>query len=98
MIESFNVRPDDAGKSLADFLSEQLRLTRSAVERLIRAGQVRVARTVCVEPRECLRASQSIVVQLVPVERSSSTTKESRDIAHRPVIVHADPHLVVVNK
>jgi 23S rRNA pseudouridine1911/1915/1917 synthase len=98
MMRTYRVTDEDGGRPLVDFLSDQLRLTRSAVERLIRASQVRVTGVVCADPRQPLGPGQHVVVQLVPHEKQASATVRGADDADRPVIVFADGHLIVVNK
>src|SRR5262249_32661860 len=95
-LQTFKVG-DDANRPLALFLSDRLRLTRHAVERLVRAGQVRVAGSVCVDPGHLLTAGQHVVVDLAPREQSASP-KKSGPRAAGAVIVHADAHIVVVDK
>jgi 23S rRNA pseudouridine1911/1915/1917 synthase len=93
-----------SGRRLAEFLSDQLRLTRTAVERLIRGKRVRVAGTVCIDPRFSLQRGQHVLVQLSATgprpSKAQGVPPTPRQSAPglRPAIVYADAHLVVVNK
>jgi 23S rRNA pseudouridine1911/1915/1917 synthase len=91
---TFHVRAAEAGRSLADFLADQLRLTRHAVERLVRCGQVRIAGDACDDPRRRLETGERVVISFD--ERPTRTTSSVN--TPRPAIVFADAHLVVVNK
>ena len=95
--QTFKVADNAANLLLADFLSAQLRLTRTAVERLVRGNQVRVAGSVCSEPRELLRPGEHIVVQFGPVGHAPGA-KASGEFGPKPVLIHVDAHLVVANK
>jgi 23S rRNA pseudouridine1911/1915/1917 synthase len=97
-IRTFPVLADDADRPLADFLSDRLRLTRPAVERLVRAGQVRVAGTVCADPRRRLRPGEHVVVQLEPAGKPAPKKKQHRSTPGGPAVVHVDADLVVVDK
>ena len=97
-LRTFAVLADEAGRPLAGFLSDHLRLTHAAVERLIRAKQVRVANSVCLDPRSPLRSGQHVVVQLVETGRPGASTSVAGASGAAPTIVFADAHLVVVNK
>jgi 23S rRNA pseudouridine1911/1915/1917 synthase len=94
---TFKAGDKDTGRAVADFLSGHLRLTRMAVERLIRAKKVRVGGTVCLDPRAPLCGGQHVLVDLGSASYSEPGTKDGRP---KPaiVIVHADPQIVVVNK
>jgi 23S rRNA pseudouridine1911/1915/1917 synthase len=91
---TFHVRAAEAGRSLADFLADQLRLTRRAVERLVLGGQVRIAADICSDARRLLKTGERVVISFDERPTTAATTEK----APRPAIVFADAHLVVVNK
>jgi 23S rRNA pseudouridine1911/1915/1917 synthase len=89
---TFVTESRDAGKPLASWLADQLRLTRDAVVRLIREQRVRIAGVVGLDPDRRLLAGQRVEVRLPSAEGPS------RPSAPQPKIVHVDEQIVVVDK
>src|SRR5262245_58913464 len=88
---TFVVETRDAGRAIASWLADRLRLTRPAIVRLLREQRVRVAGSPCLDPDRRLHADQRVEVRL-PSEETAPP------VGPKPKIVHVDEHVVVVDK
>ena len=80
---TFVVEAGHAGRPLASWLADRLRLTQPAVVRLVRDQRVRVAGVPCPDPDRRLHAGQRVEVRLPEAER-----KPAHPDGPRPRIVH----------
>jgi 23S rRNA pseudouridine1911/1915/1917 synthase len=89
---TFVTEARDAGKPLASWLADRLRLTRTAVVALIRERRVWLAGAVCLDADRRLLATQRVEVRL-PTQQ-----EPARPSVPKPTIVHVDDQIVVVDK
>ncbi len=95
----FIVGSSEAGRPLGLCLSARLALPRSAVRRMLAAGQVRVNGKPCLDPHWRLQRGQRVQARLSDSPRQREKPAPLRlPSGPRPTIRYADAHLVVVDK
>jgi len=91
---SFLVDEDDAGERLDSYVSAQMpELSRSRIQKAIRAGDVAVAGASVLKPAQRIREGERITLSFSP-PRPLEITPENIPLD----IVYEDEHLLVVNK
>ncbi len=89
---TFTVAPDEAGRTVAEWLRARLGVSRSDALRMLGERRVRVGGADCLEPATPLRRNQRVEVR----ERQPEAPREPPPA--RPVVRFADEHVVVVDK
>jgi 23S rRNA pseudouridine1911/1915/1917 synthase len=89
---TFVIARAERGRSLAEVLRARLDLSWSAVRRLVRDRQVRLAGAVCVDPTRRVTPGQRL--QIAAAEDKAPRPERGP----RPVLRYTDPHVVVVEK
>src|SRR4051812_48541932 len=101
-MRTYTVGRAEAGRTLADWLHQQLDLSPSQVRQLIRSRQVRVAGIACHDPGRKLRPGQRIDVPLPDqprqAVRSLSPAEFLASLPVAPALRHVDDQLVIVDK
>jgi 23S rRNA pseudouridine1911/1915/1917 synthase len=89
----------EAGRRLADWLREKLRLPPENVLRLLRTGQVRIAREPCTDPSRRVRPGQRIEVRIQKQKpKRRSERKPAGPSLPAAALRYADEQVVVVDK
>jgi 23S rRNA pseudouridine1911/1915/1917 synthase len=102
-----DVRREEAGRFLVDWLRHRLALPRDAALLMVRRGLVRVGGKPCVDPQQRVQRGQRIEIRPPkkgerPSQPAGPKPKPGRPAAHstgpEPVVRYADEHVVVVEK
>jgi 23S rRNA pseudouridine1911/1915/1917 synthase len=101
-----DVRREEAGRFLVDWLRQRLSLPRDAAALMVRRGLVRVGGKPCVDPQQRVQRGQRIEIKVpkkgvkpgAPPRKPRPAAPPPDPSLPKPVIRYADEHVVVVEK
>jgi 23S rRNA pseudouridine1911/1915/1917 synthase len=94
----FVVSRAEAGRGVADVLAAQLRLPPAEARRLVQSGRVRLSAVVCPDPGRRVAPGQTVEADLSDAPGPRGRRKAKRREQPQPIIHHADPQIVIVDK
>ena len=93
------ISPQEAGKTILDWMCARLGLSRTEASRLLQQRKVRLGGNPCSNPAWRLRAGQRVEVPQADREPSAPRPKKrQRPSGPVPILRHIDEHLVIVDK
>jgi 23S rRNA pseudouridine1911/1915/1917 synthase len=102
-----DVRREEAGHFLVDWLRHRLALPRNAALEMVRRGLVRVGGKPCIDPQQRVQRGQRIEIRppkkdarpaQPPGAKAKPARPRSQHAGPEPVVRYADEHVVVVEK
>src|SRR5437764_14226180 len=95
----FTVAPPDKGYTLAAVLKQRLAVSWSSAKRLVEDRRVRVNGQTCADVARRLQPGMRVEVRAETAGASpAARRKREKPSVPQPVLVHLDPHIVVVEK
>ena len=92
------IGPQEAGRTLLDWMCDRLGLSRPEASRLLQQRKVRLGGNPCSNPTWRLRAGQRVEVPQTRQEPAPRPKKCERRTGPEPILRHIDEHLVIVDK